>query len=336
MKAFELPAPELSQLHQVDRPDPPVPTGRQVLLRMRAASFNFIDIAFSRGLYPAAVYPNVPIADGAGEVMAVGEAVLDLKPGDRVAVHPKAVWFGGRTTHERASTMRGVTVPGALEEYKIVDAGAAVKAPDHLSWEQIASIPIVFTTGWNSLVAAQATAGATVVVLGTGGSSLATLQLAKAQGARVIITSSSDERLEQAKALGADIGINYRAVPDWHEQVREFTGGVGADLVLETAGGETFGKSLLSVRQGGTVFTIGFLSGGTAQADLLTIIVRALRVIGENTGSSDDLRLAMRAIESAAIQPVVGATFLLSDVAHAYSAFGAGGNFGKITLRLDW
>lgn len=336
MKAFELPAPDLAQLRLVDRPEPPAPKGREVLLRMRAASFNFIDVAVARGLYPVAIYPNVPIADGAGEVIAVGEAVEDLKPGDRVALHPKAAWFGGKPNRERTSTMRGVTVPGALEEFKIVDMASAVKAPDHLSWEQIASIPIVFTTGWNGLVAGETGPGSTVVVLGTGGSSLAALQLAKSRGSRVIITSSSDERLDQAKALGADVGINYRSNPDWHERVRELTNGIGADLVLETAGSETFGKSLQSVRHGGTVFTIGFLSGGAAEADLLTIIVNALRVIGWNTGSSDDLRQAMAAIESAKIQPVVGHIFSLSEVAEAYAVFGAGGHFGKTTLRLDW
>lgn len=336
MRAIQLSGPDLASLQYVDLPDPTSPGRRQVLLRMRAASFNFIDIAMARGIYPGAVYPNIPIADGAGEVVEVGEGVTDLKVGDRVAVHPKAVWFGGRTTFERANTMRGVTEPGALEEFKLVDSAAVVKAPEHLDWAEIATLPIVFTTAWNGLVAGNIGAGSTIVVLGTGGTSLAALQLGKAQGARVIVTSSSDERLEQARQLGADLGINYRSTPDWQQPVLDFTDGVGADMVVETAGTETFGRSLQAIRQGGTVFTVGFLSGGKAEADLMSIIVRALRVIGENTGSSDDLRQAMRAIASAGIRPVLGPSFGLADLKEAYGVFGAGGQFGKTTIEIDW
>ena len=336
MRAIELPRPEVESLRRVIRPDPALPGERQVLVRMRAASLNFIDVAVARGFYPAADYPNVPIADGAGEVVAVGSGVHHLKPGDRVAIHPKAVWIGGRPTRERAHVMRGVTAPGSLVEYQLVDAATALKAPEHLDWAEIAALPITYTTGWSSIVAAGVTAGSTVVVLGTGGASLSTLQLAKAQGAHVVVTSSSDEKIDQAKALGADEGINYRATPEWHDRILELTEGVGADLVFEAAGSATFDRSLRSVRQGGTVFTIGFRTGGMAEIDLMTVIVNGLKVIGTNTGSADDLGEAIRVIASAAIRPVIAREFGLDDVASAYTAFAEGQLFGKTVLNIDW
>jgi NADPH:quinone reductase-like Zn-dependent oxidoreductase len=336
MQAIELLHPDAASLKRVTRPDPASPGERQVLVRMRAASLNFIDVAVIRGFYPAASYPNVPIADGAGEIVAVGSGVHDLKPGDRVAIHPKAIWAGGRPTRERAHVMRGVTAPGSLVEYQLIDAATAVRAPEHLSWAEIAALPITYTTGWNSLVTAGVGAGSTVVVLGTGGASLSTLQLAKAQGARVIVTSSSDEKIERAKALGADEGINYRTTPEWHQPILELTDGLGADLVFEAAGSATFGRSLKSVRQGGTVFTIGFRTGGTAEIDLMAVIVNGLRVIGSNTGSADDLGEAVRAVRAAAIRPVIACEFGLDDVASAYAAFAEGEQFGKTVVNIDW
>jgi NADPH:quinone reductase-like Zn-dependent oxidoreductase len=336
MHAIELSQSGFDSFRRVTRPDPAAPSERQALVRVRAASLNFIDLAVARGLYPKAKFPIIPVADGAGEVVAVGAAVSHLKPGDRVAIHPKAIWVGGRPTYERAEVMRGVTVQGSLVEYQLVDAATAVKSPDHLSWAEMAALPITFTTAWNGIITAGIGAGSTVVVLGTGGSSLATLQLAKAQGARVIVTSSSDQKIERAKQLGADEGINYRTHPEWHERILELTEGVGADLVFEAAGTATFSRSLKSVRQGGTVFTIGFLTGGVAEIDLMAVIVRGLRVIGTNTGPADDLADAVRVVRSARIRPVVAKEFGLDEIASAYTMFAQGEQFGKTVLTIDW
>ncbi|MET3666555.1 NAD(P)-dependent alcohol dehydrogenase [Caulobacter sp. 1776] len=336
MHVIELARPDTKAFQRVVRPDPAAPGDRQVLVRMRAASLNFIDVAVVRGHYPAASYPNIPVADGAGEVVEVGAGVTHLKAGDRVAIHPKAIWVGGRPTRERAHIMRGVTVPGSLTEYQLVDAATAVRAPDHLTWAEIAALPITFTTGWSSLKMADINAGATIVVLGTGGASLSTLQLAKAQGARVIVTSSSDDKIERAKALGADAGVNYRTTPDWHERVLDLTDGVGADLVFEAAGTDTFPRSIKSVRQGGTVFTIGFRTGGVAELDLMAVIVNGLRIIGTNTGSADDLREAVRAVASTGLRPVIAQTYGLDQIEAAYEAFAKGEAFGKTVFDIAW
>lgn len=336
MHAIELAGPNLASFISVTKPEPAQPDERQVLVRMRAASLNFIDLAVARGTYPGVHYPIVPVADGAGEVVAVGSAVTHLKSGDRVAVHPKAIWTGGSPTRERAKVMRGVTMAGSLSEYQLVDAGTLVKAPAHLSWGEIAALPITFTTAWNGVVEGSITAGATVVVLGTGGASLAALQLAHAQGARVIVTSSSDDKLDRARSLGAEEGINYRVVPDWDQRVLELTEGAGADLLFEAAGAATFGRSLNAVRHGGTVFTIGFNTGAATEIDLMAVIVKALRVVGANTGSADDLGAAMRVIGSAGLHPVIAAEYGVRDVAAAYAAFAESDRFGKIVLNFDW
>jgi len=336
MKALHLTAPSLDALRVVTLDDP-VPQRGEALVRLKAASLNFIDVAVATGAYPGPTFPLVPVADGAGEVVALGPDVDTLAVGDRVAIHPKTLWPAGRPSDRGAHAMRGVERPGSLREYAAVSADTLVKLPDHLSWEQGASLPITATTAWNALATADIGPGRTVAVLGTGGSSVATIQLAKARGARVIVTSSSDEKLERAKALGADHLINYRRTPDWDRAVIDATGGHGADLVLETAGARTFARSLNAVRHGGTVFAIGFLSGGAAEVDLLRIIVKSLRVQGNNTGSAEDLADAVAAIAAARIEPVVDRVYELAEVRRAYEALAAGGShFGKLAVRLDF
>ncbi|WP_049621837.1 zinc-dependent alcohol dehydrogenase family protein [Frateuria defendens] len=334
MRAIQLVSPSLNSFVAADLPEPSVPGHGQILVAVRAASLNYIDVAVAQGHYPGIAFPLVPVADGAGEILAVGEGVHGLVVGDRVALHPKARWPAGRATAERMAAMRGVSLPGVLVEVIEVDASSAVKAPDHLGWEAIAALPVVATTAWNALEAAHVGPGSTVVVLGTGGTSLTTLQLAKARGARVIVTSSSDDKLARARALGADEGINYRAQPAWDEGVLRLTGGIGADLVLETAGPQTFMRSLAAARQGGTVFTIGFLSGTVAEVDLLPVIVKSLRVQGNNTGSAEDLADALRAIAAHRIEPVVDRVYPSAQVADAYRALAGGGHFGKLAIAL--
>jgi NADPH:quinone reductase-like Zn-dependent oxidoreductase len=335
MHAISLTGPSLDQLTRVELPDPPPPGHGQVLVRMRAASLNFIDLAVAMGQYPGIIYPVTPVADGAGEVIAVGEGVFDLAPGDRVALHPKTTWFAGRGTTEKARVMRGVSRPGSLIEIATADAGSVVKLADHLSWEAAATIPIAATTAWNGLVCADIGPGSTVVLLGTGGVSLFALQLAKARGARVIVTSSSDTKLARARKLGADETINYTASPDWDAQVLALTNGVGADLVIDTVGTATFTRSLAAARYGGVVFTIGFVTGTSLQVDLMTVIVKALRIQGNNTGSAEDLGNAMRAIGAARIEPVVAKAFGIGEIADAYREQSSG-PFGKLAIRLDW
>jgi NADPH:quinone reductase-like Zn-dependent oxidoreductase len=336
MHIIELGGPAITTIKRVSAPEPgPVGHG-QALVRMRAAAFNYLDRLVATGGYPGALYPNVPVADGAGEVIAIGDGVESVHVGDRVAVHPKALWIAGAGTVRNNGAMRGVTIPGSLVELALVDAASLVVGPAHLGFEAIASLPIPATTGWNALRAGDIGPGSTVVLPGTGVTALQTLQLAKAAGARVIVTSSSDEKLDRARSLGADEGINYRAIPEWQDEVLRLTDGVGADLVLETTGADTFARSLAAVRHGGTVYAIGFVSGRDTPLDVLTVIGKAIRLIGGNTGSAADFRAATNAIAAHGIEPVIARTFGVGDIAGAYAALLAGEQFGKIAITLDW
>lgn len=336
MHALELTAPSLDSLHRIEQPDPS-PRRGEALVGLRAASLNFIDVAVATGAYPGPTFPLVPVADGAGEVVAVGEEVDTVKPGDRVIIHPKALWVAGRPTVRTARTMRGVNLPGALRELAAVSADTLVKAPNHLSWQQAATLPIAATTAWNALVTADIAPGSTVVLLGTGGVSIYALQLAKARGASIVIASSSDEKLARAQALGADHLVNYRANPAWDQAVMDLTGGVGADLVLETAGVQTFARSMAAVRQGGTIFTVGFVTGTVGEIDLMPIIAKSIRVQGSNTGSAADLADAVKAVAAHRIEPVVDKTYVLEDVREAYQALAGGGShFGKLAITVEF
>lgn len=336
MKAIQLTHPSLDAFH-LTQLDEPTPARGEALVRMKAASLNFIDVAVATGAYAGASFPLIPVADGAGEVVAVGAEVDTVSPGDRVVIHPKALWSAGRGTARNARAMRGVNLPGALRQFAVAPADTLVKLPAHLSWEQAASLPITATTAWNALTAADIRPGSTVAVLGTGGASVFAIQLARARGATVIVTSSSDDKLARAKRIGADHVVNYVVTPQWDEAILSITDGVGVDLVLETAGAQTFARSLHAVRHGGTVFTIGFLTGGKAELDLMTIIVKAIRVLGNNTGSAADLADAVTAIGACGIEPVVDKAFGIAEVREAYRALAAGGaHFGKLAITLDF
>jgi NADPH:quinone reductase-like Zn-dependent oxidoreductase len=336
MKAIQLARPSFDAFQSVSLEDP-LPRRGEVLVRMKAASLNFIDVAVATGAYPGPTFPLVPVADGAGEIVAIGPDVDTLAPGDRVAIHPKALWASGRSSARTGRMMRGIDLPGSLREFAVASADTVVRVPSRLSWEQAAALPVTATTAWNALSAADIGPGKTIAVLGTGGSSVFAIQLARARGATVIVTSSSDEKLERAKRLGADHLVNYRAKPDWDREILSLTDGTGVDLVLETAGAETFGRSLNAVRHGGTVFTIGFLSGGRAEIDLMAIIVKSIRVQGNNTGSAVDLADAVAAIAASGIEPVVDRVYGLGGVRDAYEALARGrSHFGKLAIALDF
>ncbi|NYI02776.1 zinc-dependent alcohol dehydrogenase family protein [Cupriavidus plantarum] len=336
MQTIEITAPSFDAFQRVERPAPAAPGTGRILVRMKAGSLNFADVAVASGHYPGAPYPNVALSDGVGEVIAVGADVWQVAVGDRVAVHVKANWIAGRPTAELANPMRGATLPGSLVEVADLDAATVVKLPDHLSWEAAGTLPIAAMTAWRALESAHIGAASTIVVRGTGGVSIFALQLAKVRGARVIVTSSSNEKLERARALGADEGINYRNEPAWDSVVLERTGGVGADLVIDPVGGEDFARSVSAVRHGGTVAAIGFLGGGGTGIDLLPIIFKEVRVQGSNGGSVADLAGAIAAIAAHRIEPVIDRVFGLADFSKAYELMAQGGHFGKIAIRFDW
>ena len=332
MKAMQLTASSLDAFRQAELPDP-APRPGEVLLSMRAASLNYLDVAIATGQFPAPGFPLVPVADGAGEIAALGESVSGWSVGERVIPHFMPNWQGGAITPHNVAAMRGLTLPGSLAEYVAVPASSLVALPAHLDYVQGAALPIAATTAWNAVRSAQLRPGSVVVLLGTGGVSIFALQFAKACGATVILASSSEAKLERARQAGADLLINYRATPAWDEEVLKLTGGRGADLVVETIGAATFARSLQAAAMGGTVFTVGFVAGTTASVDLLPIIVKALRIVGNNTGSVADLADAARAMAAHKIVPVIDRVFDIGDTAAAYAELSAGGrHFGKLGI----
>jgi NADPH:quinone reductase-like Zn-dependent oxidoreductase len=332
MKAIQLTAPSLDAFRRTELPEPKAARG-EVLLRLRAASLNFVDVAIATGNFPGASFPMIPVADGAGEIAALGDGVDGWQVGERVVPHFMPNWLGGAITPHNVAATRGISLPGSLAEYVAVPASSLVALPAHLDFVHGAALPIAATTAWNAVRSAQLRPGAVVLVLGTGGVSIFALQFAKAHGATVILASSSDDKLERARQLGADLLINYRATPAWDEEVLKLTGGRGADLVVETVGGATIARSLNAAAVGGTVFTVGFVGGTAAPIDLLPIIVKALRIVGNNTGSVADLAEAARAIAAHRIVPVIDRVFDIEQTAAAYAELAAGGrHFGKIAI----
>lgn len=330
----------LDRMELVERPDPEPGPG-EVLLRMRAASLNYRDYLMVEGQYnPRQALPLVPCSDGVGEVVGWGpgaEAAAPwLRGGDRVMPIFAQGWLGGRPHRDAVRTTLGGPLDGTLSELMTVRAEGVVPAPEHLSDEEAATLPCAAVTAWNALVWAPdppVRAGDTVLTLGTGGVSVFALQLARLLGARVIVTSSSDEKLERARELGAWEGIHYEREADWGRRVRELTG-EGADLVVEVGGGETLPRSLQAVRAGGTIALIGVLAGRPAQLDVASILMRRVRIQGVLVGSRDDLEAMCRAIGHHRLRPVVDRVFPFEEAHAAFEHLAAGRHFGKVCVRV--
>lgn len=335
MKVIELTEPRLDALRPAER-DTPRPRLGEVLVRLRAASLNFLDIAVATGIYPISAFPMIPVTDGAGEIAELGAGVEGWNVGDRAIPHFLPFWEDGALTPAALFPRRGVTLPGSLAEYVSVPAASLVALPGHLTFEQAATLPIAATTAWRAVRTARLGPGDIALLLGTGGVSVFALQFAKAHGAHVIITSSSDEKLERARAMGADETINYRQTPDWDTEALRLTGGRGADLVLETGGTETFPRSVNAAAMNGTVFVIGFLSGSDITVGVVPIMEKELTIKGNNTGPIAALQEAAAAIAAHKIVPVVDQTFAMDDAAEAYAHLAGGGkHFGKIAVSID-
>ncbi len=308
----------------------------QVLVRMRAASLNFRDLAVATGKYMmSALPPNlVPLSDGAGEVIEVGEGVTRVKPGDRVCPIFMQGWMGGEMEPAHSQTALGGAIDGVLAEYMVCDAEALVHIPDHLSYEQAATLPCAAVTAWNALFGLQPIQpGQTVLVLGTGGVSIFALQFARAAGARVIATSSSDDKLARAKALGASDGVNYRDEPEWQGAVRALTDGRGVDHVVEVGGPGTLARSLASARSGGVVTLIGVLTKG--EINPLAIFGSGAIVRPIYVGSRQMFEAMNRAIAAHKIEPVIDRVFGFEEARAAYSHLKGATHLGKVVIRID-
>lgn len=325
----------LDHLVLAERPDPRPGPG-QVMMRVRAASLNYRDLLTVRGEYNRKQpLPLIPCSDGAGEVVTVGEGVSRVRVGDRVCGIFAQRWIAGEPTRERLRSTLGGPLDGMLAELVTLSEEGVVTVPEHLSDEEAATLPCAAVTAWNALVdEGGVKAGDTVLVQGTGGVSLFALQLARLLGARVIATSSSDEKLARAKELGASEGINYRETPDWGARAKALTGGVGVDCVVEVGGAGTFQQSLQAVRMGGRIALIGNLSGNATQIPLTSILMQRIRVQGILVGPRESFEAMNRAIAASGLRPVIDRTFPLEEARAAFEHMAAGSHFGKIVVRI--
>jgi len=324
----------LDHLRMAERPKAP-PARGEVVIAMKAASLNYRDLLTVKGMGGNFPLPLIPFSDGAGEVVESGEGVTRVKRGDRVCPSFFQSWIDGPVAdYSRASALGG-SAQGVLQEFMTISAEGVAKIPDHLSWTEAATLPCAALTAWRAIaVEAPVGPGQSILVQGTGGVSIFALQFAKAAGAVVIATSSSDEKLERAKALGADHLVNYRTTPDWARAARELTGGLGVDHVIEVGGADTFAQSIQAVRLGGHVHVIGVLSGFTKDVNVAAIFGANEHVSGITVGSREHFEAMVRAIEANGIKPVVDKRYPLADAQAAFQAMKAGEHFGKIVLDI--
>ena len=334
MRAYELADFAIDKLKIAERPDPKPGPG-QVVMAVRAVSLNFRDTLVAKGLYSRKLrLPLVPCSDAAGEVIAVGEGVKRLRVGDRVAANFMTGWIEGELDETKARTALGGAVPGVLAEQVVLAQESLVRIPDSLSFEEASTLPCTGVTAWNALmVSGRLRPGETVLVQGTGGVSIFALQLARMAGAFVIVTSSSDAKLDRARELGAAIGINYKTTPDWGEKALELTARRGVDHVIEVGGAETLLQSARAARFGGHIALIGNLTG-RGGVDLVPVFMKALRVDGIFVGSRAMFEDLNRAVAHTGLRPVVDRVFPFEEAVEALRYMDTGAHFGKIVIRV--
>ena len=335
MRSIQLTAFGLDHLDPVDLPTPR-PGPYEVLVRMEAASLNYRDhMLVSGDLYRSVPLPIVPVSDGAGTVLEVGEAVTRFRPGDRVTTFYKSRWIAGAMRPEWEGAEIGGPFDGVMRELACFDQYSLARAPAHLSSVQAATLPIAALTAWQTLELARITTGQTILLLGTGGVSLFALQFAKLRGARVIVLSSSDDKLERAKHLGADIGINYARHPQWGALVREASGGVGVDAVIETIGAATLAQSLEAVRMHGFIGVLGWIGGMDATLPLSKVILKRVRVQGISVAPLETHEQMVAAIEATGLEPVIDHVYGFTQLRAAFEHLVAGRHFGKLAIDFN-
>jgi NADPH:quinone reductase-like Zn-dependent oxidoreductase len=322
----------------------PIPqtTPGAVLIKVHAVSLNYRDLLMAKGFYnPKMALPRIPCSDGAGEVVAIGEGVTRVAVGDRVCGIFMQRWLDGTLTADKSKAALGGDVDGMLAEYVLLHEDGVIRFPAHLTYEEAATLPCAGVTAWNALQyggdpARPLAAGERVLIQGTGGVSIFALQFAALLGAKVIGTSSSEEKLARASSMGLAAGCNYRDRPEWWKWAVEATGGAGVDRIIEVGGAGTLGQSLRAARVGGMIAQIGVLSGGavTEALALTPILHKQLRVQGIYVGSRAMFEQMNKAISRAMLRPVVDRVFELGQAREAFQYMESGSHFGKIVIRM--
>ena len=324
----------LDALRLVDLDDPPSPGPGQITVAVRASSLNYHDYAVVRGMLPTPE-GRIPLSDGAGDVTAVGEGVTEFAVGDRVVSTFFPEWLDGEPPMSAFTQVPGDGIDGFACETVTMPATAFTRAPQGYSHAEAATLTCAGLTAWRALfVDYQVKPGDTVLVQGTGGVSIFALQFAKATGARVIATSSSDDKLERVRALGADETINYREVEAWGPKAFEMTGGRGVDCVVEIGGAGTLDQSMMATRVGGHIALIGVLAGFAGPVQTALLFSKNLTVQGLTVGSRAMQQAMIRAIEAKGLRPVISDSFALADLADAFRHQESGQHFGKIAVEI--
>ncbi|BAZ44797.1 alcohol dehydrogenase [Chondrocystis sp. NIES-4102] len=334
MKAYQLQAyNSLDELRLIDLPEPKIGKN-DVLVKIKANSLNYRDLIILRGGYDRnRKLPLIPVSDGAGEVIEVGENVTNWQRGERVCGTFFQDWQSGKATESHMNKALGGGIDGTLAEYVVFPEHSLVKIPDHLSYEEAATLPCAALTAWNSLTTGGLTCGETVLTLGTGGVSIFALQFAKLFDAKVIITSSSDEKLARARDLGADATINYLKDPDWQNQVLQLTDGKGVEQVVEVGGAGTIERSLACAGLGGYIGVIGVLSGfGAANFTPATAFFNQLHIQGIYVGNRKMFEEMNAVITQHRLKPIIDQVIPFSQAKQAYKLLESGKHMGKIVI----
>lgn len=335
MKAIKITAPGgLNNLALVDLADPGKAGRGEIRVRIHGSSLNFHDYLVATGKMQTAD-GRIPMSDGAGVVEDVGEGVTEFKVGDHVVSCFFPLWQDGPPDVDNFASTPGDGIDGYACEVVVRQANWFTHAPKGYSHAEAATLTTAGLTAWRALVVdGHLKAGDTVLIQGTGGVSIFALQLAKAMGAEVIVTSSSDEKLERARALGADHLINYKSVPQWSDRVRELTGGRGVDHVVEVGGPGTLPQSIASVAIGGHISLIGVLTGLSGEVPTFLLMARQARLKGLIVGSRREQIEFTRALDATGIRPVIDRSFRLAEIADAFRLQEGASHFGKICLEF--
>jgi NADPH:quinone reductase-like Zn-dependent oxidoreductase len=322
----------------VSESPPETLTYGQVRVKMHAASLNYRDLMIVKGEYnPNLRQPTglIPLSDGAGEVIELGEGVKRFQIGDRVAGLFFQNWLAGECDEQKAKSALAGSIDGVLTTYKVFPEDGLIALPPYLSYEEGATLPCAALTAWNGLIFSNGLkAGDSVLIQGTGGVSIFALQFAKISGAKIILTSSSDEKLARGEQMGADHLINYKKEPKWESKVKELTAGKGVDHVVEVGGAGTLPKSLQAVRIGGKIALIGVLSGRTGEVNPIPLLMKNVRIQGIYVGSKEMFENMNSALSLHQVRPVIDRVFPFAETKQAFSYLESGSHFGKIVIKI--